>query len=133
MREVLPSPFTNDYQILTAWPYEKDCRTIGSDVEGINIGTSTVSIGARINDTREDVTMLSDREFVMTFTLDFSKMHLYIKQDWLAFTTKYFVILVLWASFILLIQSVLGFLLPNKKKRRIKRIKADRDASVRHL
>ncbi|HWO07255.1 MAG TPA: hypothetical protein VNM40_01570 [Candidatus Paceibacterota bacterium] len=117
VREVLPEPYTVEYDILQAWPFEQaDCKQIGNAVDGINVGTSTVNLGARINDQPGDMVMLSDKEFRMDFAVDFTKMRLYIRQDWLAFGVKYLVVVVLWSSLILWARSVWEFLTGTVRK-----------------
>lgn len=111
VREVLPSPYTVEYETLNASPFgHADCMKIGSGISGINVGTTTVSIGARVNDLPKDFVKINDTEFRMDFRVDFTQMYLYIKQDWFAFFVKYFVIVTLWLSLILLTRSAWDFL-----------------------
>lgn len=115
VREVIPIPFNVEYSRLSARPFENtDCIRIGSGVEGINVGSSTLNLGARINDRPGDFVMHGENEFSMDFLFDFTKMDLYIRQDWTAFGVKYLVMVVLWASFTLLAQSIWNFLRTNR-------------------
>ncbi len=112
VKEELPSPFIVYEKKLTARPYEKaDCLRINGNIGGMSVGTSTISLGARINDTLEDITFLGDNKFELKMSFDFTKAHLYIKQDWLSLLVKYLVLLVLWSSLILLTRSIGRYLL----------------------
>lgn len=102
VKEVIPSPFIADFNNLSARPFEKaDCLIIANNTPGIIVGTSTVSLGARINDLPGEIRMLSEHEFEWSFSVDFSALNLYVKQDLLAFCTKYLVMVFLWVSFVL--------------------------------
>lgn len=116
VREVVPSPYSNEYRTLNAHPFkEADCMKIDNDADGINVGTTTVELGSRINDRPNEIIMLNDKEFQMDFSLDLTKLVLYIKQDWFALIIKYLVILILWSSLILLFRSMRDFLLGHSK------------------
>jgi len=114
-KEVLVDSSDTGYKILTGTPDGvPECNRIGGNTKGLNIATSTISLGMPMNDTSEDVTMIGDKEFSFTIGFHFNKLVLYIKQDWLSLLVKYFVILVLWSSFILLVRSTSRFLLSKE-------------------
>lgn len=110
VKEISAPPFENEYRALTAKPFgPPDCLRFNSSNNGLIVGSSTVSLGAWINDGPEDINILTPTMF--QFTYDFEKMSLYIKQDFIAFTTKYIIILLIWASLILLISSLKEWLI----------------------
>ncbi len=115
-REELTKPFSVDYKILSAEPYAKPvCDIIWGNTDGITIGSSTASLGALINDMPRDNKRINGKEFETQFTLDFTKIFIYIKHDWRAYITKYLIILIFWSSLILLIKGIIKFLSLNNK------------------
>jgi hypothetical protein len=101
-----------DYQILTARPFEKtDCLRFSESNGGLTISTSTISLGAPMNDIPQDRNMVSQSEYEFSFMFDYEKVHLYIQQDEVAFWVKYAVMLVAWGSLLLLFAGLWEWLL----------------------
>jgi len=79
-------------------------RFIGNN-EGLVVGSSTASLG-RVGSHVLDEKMIGPEEFETNFSFDFTKINLYIKQDFLAFVIKYAIILLSWGSLILLVLNL---------------------------
>ena len=118
-KQLLPEPFATDFKTLNATPFkEATCNLIGGDIMGIVTGSSTVTIGAFMNDMPGDNTSIGDNKFRFDLIIDMSKSSFYIKHDWRAYLAKYFVIFIFWSSLILLARSLKNFLIVKKHRKK---------------
>ena len=99
-----------DYYVLKVRPFEKrDCLRFNGGNDGLTFGTTTVSLGAPVSDMSQDLISISQKLFKINFTVDFTRMHLYIQQDWIFFWIKYGIILIAWGSLLLLVCNLFAW------------------------
>jgi hypothetical protein len=111
--QVKPLAAGAQFDNISAFPFQEKCQRISGNSEGVYVGSSTISIGAAINDLPQDRVWVSENEFTTSFTYDLTKIKIYIKTDPLAWFLKLIILIIVWSGISGVIIALIRFLGSN--------------------
>ena len=98
---------------LSIAPNNKKCIKIKNESEGLEIYKKNfdVILGAYGNNKLQDITRIDEKKWSIEYKIDFTKLHILLKNDVFSLVIKFFVLLLLWSGIIILISSIYKFIL----------------------